>query len=131
MAERCRHVAELLAKEAGVETITYRKGLTGKAWVKEKRISVPEPTTRRRLYIFAHECAHVALNHGRSLPVHRKEYEAEQWATNALRSHRIAVHKKSKEAAIKYVAMKVERARKRGAKEIDREALEFSEGKSK
>jgi hypothetical protein len=40
----------------------------------------------------------------------------------------IAVPKKSKEAAIRYVAMKIERARKRGAKEIDREALEFSQG---
>lgn len=128
MAERCRHVAELLAIEAGVETIAYRKGLTGRAWSKEKRISVPEPTTRRRLYIFAHECAHVALKHSRDVPVHRREFECEQWATDALRRHLIAVPKKSKEAAIRYVAMKIERARKRGAKEIDREALEFSQG---
>src|SRR5262249_33149301 len=59
MAARCERVGMALAQEAGVMTWEYRRSLTGRAWVGQRRIIAPKPTTRRRLYVWAHECAHI------------------------------------------------------------------------
>lgn len=127
MAERCREVAAKLAAEAGVVTVEEtRSNLSGRASPRERWIKVPPPTTRRRLYIFAHECGHVALNHVGKKPRHRQEYEAERWAHDALRRHGIAVPKKSTARAKKYVRQKIRQAIDRGAKHIDQEAAKWS-----
>lgn len=125
MATRCEAVAQVLAKEAGVKTWEYTRGLYGRASPKRKHIRAPRPTTRRRLYLWAHECAHVALAHVGKKPVHRQEYEAEQWAEEALRRHGVAVPTESVVGAKRYVAMKIRRAVKRGALVIDSDAQAF------
>ena len=98
--------------------------MKGTAWGPEKRVSVPRLTTRRRLYICAHEAGHVAKRHkkgnGHS---HRHEYEAERWAHDALRRHGVAVPAKETRAGKEYVARKIHQAIRRGANNIDREAL--------
>lgn len=129
MRQRCLEVASVILQEAGVEIVTFHdKGLHGKAWSDERRIFAPRPTTRRRLYIVAHEAGHVHYQHGRSkMPIHRIEYEAERYAHDALRRHGIAVSKRSTEQAKRYVAWKINQAIKRGAKHIDRDALRWSE----
>lgn len=129
MAERCLAVAKAIAEEAGVESFEYLRGLRGRAYPKAKRIQAPEPTTRRRLYIWAHECAHVALEHGKGEATHRKEYEAEQWAHAALRRHGIPVPRRATNRAREYVAMKIRRAERRGAKHIDPQARTWSKKK--
>jgi hypothetical protein len=127
MADRCREVATKLAEEAGVVTIEEnRSDLTGRASARTGCISVPPPTTRRRLYIFAHECGHVALNHIQKVTRHREEYEAEQWAHDALRRHGIAVPRKCTENAKGYVKWRIDMAVRRGAKQIDKEAAKWS-----
>lgn len=130
MAERCLVTAELLIREAGVTVVEHRgQALRGRAWSAKKRIRVPKPTTRRRLYILAHECGHVALGHSsRRISKHRKEYEAEQYAHAALRRHGISVPKASTTRAKQYVAWKIKQAIKRGAKSIDMEALKWCRG---
>src|SRR5262249_54253123 len=116
--------AEALVKEAGVLEVVYNRGtLSGRAFYKGKRIRVPEPTTRRRLVIFAHECAHIAIGHRPTVPKHRNEYDAERWAQDALRRHGVAVPKKEQERAKKYVAWKIKQAIRRGAKSLDRETF--------
>jgi hypothetical protein len=114
MADLCRQVATKLAEEAGVVTVEEtRKNLTGRASAKARWICVPPPTTRRRLYIFAHECAHVLLGHRRGhggRAVHREEYEAERWAHDALRRHGVPVPKKSTDQAKTYVRWKIRQA---------------------
>jgi hypothetical protein len=126
MAARCERVGMALAEEAGVKTWEYRRSLTGRAWAKRRHIRAPKPTTRRRLYIWAHECAHVALNHDGKKPQHRKEYEAERWAQEALRRHGISVPRKELTRAKEYVAHKIRQAERRGAKHIDAEARAWS-----
>ena len=127
MAERCREVATKLAEEAGVQKIDEsRAGKRACAMPQIKAIAVPPPTTRRRLYIWAHECAHVALNHVGKKPKHRQEYEAERWAQDALRRHGVPVPKKSTEQGKKYVRWKISQAVRRGAKHIDKEAAKWS-----
>ena len=60
MAERCGAVADAMAREAGVARVEYHeRGLRGRAYPTKRLILVPRPTTRRRLFVFAHECAHV------------------------------------------------------------------------
>jgi len=126
MAERCRRAAVAIAREAGVERIDYHeRGLRGRAFVKSKRILVPHPTTRRRLYVFAHECGHVALRHG-SRPRHRQELEAELYAQDALRRHGIEVPEREVEIGRRYVAQKIVRAIRRRAKKVDRAAVEWA-----
>ncbi|QDU25872.1 hypothetical protein ETAA8_09440 [Anatilimnocola aggregata] len=129
MRQRCEEVTKAILKEAGVESVEYHdKGLRGLAIVKKRYVYVPTPTTRRRLYIVAHEAGHVALKHTGSLPVHRKEYEAEIYAHDALRRHGVAVPAKSTIRAKQYVAYRIRQAVVRGAKAIDREALRWTRG---
>ena len=125
MADRCRRIGKQFLEQAGVERVVYRSGLSGRACPEEKWVSVPEPTTRRRLYVVAHEAGHVALNHFGTEPNHRQAFEAEKFAHDALRKHGIAVPRKSTQKAKKYVARKIRQAIRSGAKSIDVEALQW------
>lgn len=126
MTERCLAVAELLIRDADVRVVEYRdRTCRGWAWPAEKRIRVSRPTTRRRLYKLAHECGHVALGHTRRKKVHRQEYEAEQYAHEALGRHGVSVPRVSTTRAKRYVARKIRIAVNRGAKSIDLEALRW------
>jgi len=126
MALRCREAAAAMAREAGVARIEYHaRGLRGRAFTKSRRILVPEPTTRRRLYVFAHECGHVALRHGHR-PRHAQEYEAELYAQEALRRHGIQVPEKEILNGRRYVAQKIVRALNRRAKRLDARAVEWA-----
>ena len=103
-AERFQQIALQILQDAGVNTWAYHeKGLRGRAWPKKRHVVCPKPTTRRRLYILAHECAHVALHHVRSKPSHRQEYEAELYAHQALRRYDIAVPQQETDRARGYV----------------------------
>ncbi len=126
MRRRCRVVGLAIMRESGVQGVTHRNRLTGRAYVKQRYIDAPEPTTRRRLYVFAHECGHVALAHNRSTPAYIKEYEAEQYAHAALRRHGIAVPRKETDRAKRYVALKIHRAVRRGQKKpLDKKILKW------
>jgi hypothetical protein len=126
MAARCREVAMRLAEEAGVRSWEYTSGLHGSAFVRTGHIKAPEPTTRNRLYVWAHECGHVTLKHNNTKPRHIAEYEAERWAHAALRRHGIAVPRKQTKRAKDYVARKIRQAQRRGAKHIDPAARNFA-----
>lgn len=130
-SERFQAIGLSMLQEAGVETWEFHeKGLKGRAWFKRKHVLCPKPTTRRRLYILAHECGHVALNHVTSKPSHRKEFEAEQYAHEALRRHDVAVPRKETERAKAYVARRIDQAIRMGkAKRLDREAVEWCQNK--
>jgi hypothetical protein len=127
MALRCEEAAAIILADAGVVAVTYHERLQGTAYFEQKAVRVPRPTTRRRLYIVAHEAGHVALRHSGNKPVHRQEYEAERYAHAALKQHGIAVPKKSTTSAKHYVAWKNRQAIRRGAKEIDRESYRWCE----
>ena len=99
MVERCQRAGAAILEEAGVKDVQYHDRLRGWAYPDRKSVRVPTPTTRRRLYIVAHEAGHVALNHIGVKPQHRQEYEAERYAHDALRRHGISVPKKSTQVA--------------------------------
>jgi hypothetical protein len=121
-ATRCQSVGMSLLIEARVRRVVFRERLTGWADPTTKTIRVPRPTTRRRLHVLAHEVGHLALGHCGRKPVHREEYEAEQFARDALRRHSVAVPKRSSDCAKEYVAWKIHQALHNRAKRIDRDA---------
>ena len=126
MAIRCQAVADEIMKEAGVQKLEYHnRGLIGHASFRQKWVSIPPPTTRRRLYIAAHEAGHIALEHVRNKPKHRQEFEAERYAHDSLRKHGISISRKSTIQAKQYVAWKVKQAVARGAKKLDRETVKW------
>jgi hypothetical protein len=90
-----------------------RASLSGRAFVEQRVIDAPWPTTsRKRLYIVAHEIGHIARDHvGRRLPAYIREYQAEVFAHDLLRRDGIAVPRAMTERAKRYVARKAERAR--------------------
>ncbi len=124
---RLMAVANAIFKEAGaVSWAFHNKGLCGRADVAKKYVEVPLPTTRRRLCVLAHECVHIACGHTGSKPSHRKEYEAEIYAHEALRHHQIAVPKKETQHAKQYVARRIDQAIRIGkAKRLDRSAVNW------
>lgn len=129
-ARRYYEAGLAMLKEAGVENWTFHEnGLYGRC--SEKHLSCPKPTTRRRLYILAHECGHAALNHaaiGKGQPTHRKEYEAELYAHEALRRYGIAVPRKETQRAKEYVARRIDMAVRRHTTKLDREAVKWTRG---
>jgi hypothetical protein len=108
--------------------VLYNSGrLCGCAWVNERKIKVPEPTTRRRLHIYLHEVAHVVLNHNRKKPRHVEELEAEQWATATMRKHGIPVPRKTLKGSKAHIRRAIRKAYKRGAKKIDKNAANYAD----
>lgn len=100
-----------LVKSVGLERPTgIRKTLTGLGGRTKHTgkviLEAPWPTTtRRRLYVLAHEVGHIKLQHCyRKLPSYLEEFEAEQWAHKWLRRRGIPVPKASTAEARDYVA---------------------------
>jgi hypothetical protein len=126
-SETYREIAAKMAKEAGVqEVVENRTRLHGCAFVKQRSIQVPPPTTLRRLQAFGHECGHIALDHRSQKPRHHEEYETEAWSRMAFERHELKVPPASDEFGRRYVAFKVRQALRRGAKNIDPEPAEFA-----
>jgi len=134
MKQRCIEVA-LKYTPSSVRNIHPRKNLTGRAW--HNGMAVPRPFTRKSLYIFLHECAHIHLGHceltekGRRKsrkPRHVEEMEAEKWAHATMRLEGLAVPRSMTARAKSYVSWKIEQAEIRGAKRINAEARRWSAG---
>lgn len=120
-------IAATIKAEAGVTEHVIRKSLGGRAYPSLGIIHAPEGRTRRQLYVLAHECAHIALRHGdQHKPRHVEEYEAEQWAHDALRRHGVPVPRKETRRAKRYVRKMIHKAVVRGAKRIDPAALAYT-----
>jgi hypothetical protein len=103
--------------DAGVKEHREHKKLTGRAWLAAGRILAPTGTTRRQLYVLAHECGHIALHSApkaRSRPTHVKEHEAECYAHRALTAHGLEVPEISTRWARAYVAQCIEEDRALG-----------------
>jgi hypothetical protein len=110
--------------------IQYRKSLSGRHYPKRKMIAAPRPVTRRALYIFLHECAHIYL-HGpgsKRVPAHVRELQAEQWAHAKMREHGVPVPRVETHRAKRYVRRKIRQALAHGAKRIDPAAKRYAEG---
>ena len=97
-----------------VKKITYASGLYGHAYVKERKIHIPPPTTRKRMYIIAHELGHLACNHISSKKRFIEEYEAERYAHNLMRQFHIKVPRAMTVRAKNYVNNKILQAMARG-----------------
>jgi hypothetical protein len=128
-AEKCMRVADKYLpyqKNGRPIFVFYRKNLTGNAH--KTHIHAPRPITRKALYIFLHECAHIHLGHcnGNKKPRHREEYEAEQWAHMIMRLEGVAVPKSMTQRAKGHVGRKIDQALRRKAKKIDRESAEYA-----
>jgi hypothetical protein len=112
-------------------TFKFRKNLSGRAYMEDRRIEAPKPVTRKSLYIWLHECAHATLHVGSRKPRHVEEFEAEQWAHAKMREHKIPVPKAMTQRAKRYVARKIRQAVMSGAKSIDPAASRFAKRRSK
>lgn len=126
MAIRCAEIGKRILDEAGVKTVHYEDGgLSGRSIFGERTVWVPKPTTRRRLYILAHEAGHIAMGHNGKLPAHREEFEADKYAHRVMRENGVPVPKRSTQAAKKHVAREIRQAVARGATDIDYQAFRW------
>ncbi|MEI6915753.1 MAG: hypothetical protein WCL39_11520 [Armatimonadota bacterium] len=127
IARRCLACALGNVPENAV-IISWRKTLTGRALHKGSLLALesPMPKTRRALYIFLHECAHLSLHCKSSKPKHRREYEAEMFAHQKMAEAGIPVPEKTMDGARRYVAWKIHQAMRRGALAIDEDAYAFA-----
>jgi hypothetical protein len=91
-------------------------------------LQAPYPNTLKRLYIFLHECAHAHLDHGHNgnTPRHVEELEAEMWAHDKMKGHGLEIPPEITAKARDYVAQKIVQAERRGAKNINPEAIKFA-----
>ena len=124
MKQRCIDIALKYTPES-VMYIRERKNLSGKAY--RTHIEVPRPFTRKSLYIFLHECAHVILEHHGAGKKKRyiEEFEAEQWSIKTMRIEGISVPREMLARAKNYVTRKVKQAQARGLKTVNRDVKKF------
>ena len=101
-----------------VKKITYTKGLYGRAYTNESRLHIPPPTTRKRMYIIAHELGHLALHshlkRKRSRRQFIKEFEAEKYAHALMRRFKIRIPRAMTKRAKGYVQYRINLSVKRG-----------------
>lgn len=113
----------------GIASIEPSGGLHGRAWPLRRRIVAPWPTTtRKRLYILAHEIGHVALKHDAKLPSYVKEFEAEWFAINLMRRCGVAVPSDMLKRAKSYVGRKIMQAHTRGLQSLDPDIDRWANG---
>lgn len=112
MRARCMAIA-CAETPASVRYVKVRRSLSGCAWAVDKHtaaFAAPRPVTRRALYVFLHEVAHVVLGHihgsDRKLKAWQREQQAEDWARDRMRAHGMPVPHKSTRQARAYVAHK-------------------------
>jgi hypothetical protein len=125
MEERLRAVAEFWTPK-NVNEIHHKNNLTGVAYVKEGIMIAPHPTTRRRLAVYLHECAHFELHTKKKHPRYIEEYQAWKWAIEVMRASEIKVCAKvllDAQLGVKYA---IEKAIRRGVKRIDTNARKFA-----
>lgn len=130
-AAKFLQIAAALKAEAGITRHDVCKELRGLAWCDRGVILAPEGRTRKQLYVLAHECAHVALKHGRQRgrarkPQHVEELEAEHWAHDALRRHGVPVPRVMTHGARSYVGHWIEKDERNGVVVTHEEALRFA-----
>ena len=126
-ARRFAELGEVWLRSYDVRLRKARSNLTGRAWAKKREIEAPWPTTsRRRLYILAHEIGHVVIGHHGQRPVYVQEYEAELFAAALLREHGVSVPRDMTSRAKAYVASKIGRAIRRSALWIDPEIADWA-----
>ena len=127
-SKRYLAIAAKLKAQAGVTKHRVRTTLAGYA-SHDGTISAPKGRSRRELYIVAHECAHLALNHfSKKKPRYLEEFEAERWAHAALRRHGVPVSAFLTEMARQHVTLRIIEALRRRAKYIDPDAEAFAKG---
>jgi len=122
-----------------VRAIRFRKKLSGRASWKAGAIEVPRPKTCDSCYVYLHECAHILIHSpvrlrldqdGRNRkskgweyePEHPRyvwEYQAEQWAHQALPKYGFPVSLKMMNSAKQYVLELLKEAVAGGLREID------------
>ncbi len=104
MRARCEAIAVKHTPEGA--TLTFHRSLSGRAWVEKREMTVPRPVTRKSLYIYLHECAHIMLDHRGQRRSFQQEAEAERWAQRAMREEGLAVPRAMLKRAKEYVARK-------------------------
>lgn len=125
MKERCKAIA-LANTPASVRRIKIRRSLTGHASFDGEEMSVPRPFTRRALFMFLHECAHITLGHKGRRHAYIEEYEAETWAIAKMRETGIPVPAKEVRRAKGYVAWKLRQGLKRGLQTVDKKIARWA-----
>lgn len=119
-SERYAEIGRELVADVGATVLFHRTSLSGRAMVKRKIIAGPWPTTtRRRLYIIAHECGHIFHDHRRQSPAYVQEFEAEMYAREALMQFDIEPVEKDIENGDLYIMRKLVQASRRGLKSVD------------
>ena len=112
-------------KTHGIEKVIYKNGRSY-ALVKTKEIFIQSPITRLRLCDLAHEIGHVVLNHSKQELRCVEEYEAEQFALSLCKKYKIKVSRKRLNKGKRYVARKIDMAKRRGLQRpIPKEILKW------
>jgi hypothetical protein len=126
---RLRDLAIRISQYCGVRKWRFtRRDNDGRAHLHKKIIETGDPVTVERLYVVAHECGHIALEHGpREPPGHRCEFEAEQFAILVLRHFDVPVPYAMVEDGQDYVAWHIEcDVQRYHCHEIDRETFQWA-----
>lgn len=113
---------------ASVRFVQLRKNLTGCAYFKLGKLSAPRPVTRRALQVFLHECAHFDLHGAKphAKPRYLEEYEAEKWSLDKMEEAGIPISLKMRQASAQHVRWSIQKAKRRGARSFDLQALRYA-----
>ncbi len=115
MRRRYEEAAVELVREAGIKTWdTTAKGLRGRAFVKQRGIVTPPPTTVRRFCVVAHECKHVEVGPRTTMHSYEREHECVRAEETACLRFGFRFPRQQLERNKRYVAYRLHQGLRRG-----------------
>ncbi|MFA7708341.1 MAG: hypothetical protein WCX73_05310 [Candidatus Pacearchaeota archaeon] len=114
-------IAEKLLKENNITVRSYRKNMSGLAYIETREIIIPHPNGKISFLICLHEIAHILNGHIK--PKFKGEYLAEKWAMDTFRELGFRVPQSYIRRAKRYVRHKVHQAKVRGLKKLGNQSI--------
>jgi hypothetical protein len=114
-------IAEKLLKENNITIRSYRKNMSGVAYIDSREIVIPHPNGKISLLICLHEIAHILNGHIK--PIFKGEYLAEKWAMDTFRKLGFKVPQSYTRRAKRYISYKLHQAKVRGLKKIGNQSI--------
>lgn len=130
--ERYARVAQDLLREHGIKVRRWRKNMSGVAWTVKyndgsvaRFIEAPRPVTPLSTSILLHEIGHHAIGFDRYKPRCLEEYHAWRWSLEAMERHGLAITDRVRHRVSLSLWYAVDKARRRGIKELPAELLAY------
>jgi hypothetical protein len=100
-----KEILETELKKADIKCVELSKGNYGRAWIKERKIKIPEVKSLSTLAVALHEIGHIVL--GKIEPQYLCEYKTEMFVREKFKEYGLPLKRRIANRQKKYIAYRV------------------------